>query len=158
VSISARRGVHRDQGQPIQLWHEQITQDQFKRPLRSLGRHQPPIGGLRHCMAATRQDMTQGVGDAGSSSMTGIAVVHAGLGDRTSSLGESGRALPPTRRAIPQRRRSPVRDGSRHSACPCTPQRCRGRESLRRVSMPCGEEVAAGEVAAKFVYSSPCQA
>jgi hypothetical protein len=37
-------------------------------------------------MAATRQDMTQGAGDVGSLSMTGIAVVHAGLGDRTSSL------------------------------------------------------------------------
>jgi hypothetical protein len=27
--------------------------------------------------------------------MTGIAAVHVGLGDRTLSLGESGRALPP---------------------------------------------------------------
>jgi hypothetical protein len=65
MSISARRGVHRDQGQAIQLWHEQIAQDQVKRPLRWLGQRQAPIGGRRHCMAATRQDMTQGAGDVG---------------------------------------------------------------------------------------------
>jgi hypothetical protein len=57
--------MHRDQGQAIQLWHEQIAQDQVKRPLRWLGRRQAPIGGRRHCMAATRQDMTQGAGDVG---------------------------------------------------------------------------------------------
>ena len=57
--------MHRDQSRPIQLWHMQIAQDQVKRPLRTLGQCQAPIGGHRYRMAATRQDMDQDAGDVG---------------------------------------------------------------------------------------------
>jgi len=97
-------------------------------------------------MAAMRQDMDQGAAMPGSSSMTGIAAVHAELGDRTSSQENLEGLCPDTTGQFHQSRRPPVRDGSGRSGAPCSSTMPRQKSPLSRVPIRAGS-VALGALA-----------
>jgi hypothetical protein len=61
----------------------------------SLASARLPLEAVATAWPLRDKTWTRALAMPGSSAMTGIAAVHVGLRDRTPSLGESGRALPP---------------------------------------------------------------